>query len=165
MQGQSRSRFETVDPAPALGAPQVHVGSTADLEQKLLDAKSPMFLRMRALFSLRNMETDEAVDSLGQCLLKDGSALLRHEAAYVLGQLQNPRAIPALADALANDPNPMVRHESAESLGNMPEDRRPLVRPHLERAFATDTSVEVRESCEVALANLDFLDNPKEFEY
>jgi deoxyhypusine monooxygenase len=152
--------FETVDPAPAADG-----RSIPDLERELLDARAPMFERMRGLFGLRNSGRPEAVDALGRCLLSDGSALLRHEAAYVLGQLQDARAIAFLADALANDPNPMVRHESAESLGNMPENARKAVRPHLERALAVDPSVEVRESCEVALANLDFLGNSQEFEY
>lgn len=154
----SHERFGSVDPAPELKLDE------AGLAARLLDARQPVFERMRALFGLRSLATPAAVEAIGRCLRTDGSALIRHEAAYIFGQMQEPLSIPHLAHALETDPNPMVRHESAESLGNMPAEHRGATRKLLERALTADASIEVRESCEVALANLDYLADEKQFE-
>lgn len=152
--------FESVDPAPLPAETDAKA-----LAAKLLAPDAPLFTRMRALFGLRALGTAEAVEAIGTCLRTDGSALVRHEAAYIFGQMQDPLSIPHLADALQRDPNPMVRHESAESLGNMPAEWRKKTRPLLQQALTADRSIEVRESCELALANLDFLDDPEQFDY
>jgi deoxyhypusine monooxygenase len=46
-----------------------------------------MFLRMRALFALRNIGGNEAIDSLAAAF-NSASALLKHEIAYVMGQIK-----------------------------------------------------------------------------
>ena len=70
-----------------------------------------MFERMRALFSLRNNRSNEAIDALCEGF-SSTSALLRHELAYVLGQMQNNHAVPKLIEVLSdNDEHVMVRHE------------------------------------------------------
>lgn len=157
MSGHS-SEFETVDPAPM--APETDVPS---LERRLMDTTRPMFERYRALFSLRHIGTPDAIRVISRAMFEDDSALLRHEAAYVLGQLQGPAAIPALVRILETDPNPMVRHEAAESLGNMWTATREVI-PLLERFAKEDKAREVRESCEVALANIAYLRDPAQFD-
>lgn len=154
----AHERFGSVDPAPGTS------GDESELASRLLDPRQPVFERMRALFGLRSLGTPGAVEAIGACLARDGSALVRHEAAYIFGQMQDPLSIPHLARSLETDPNPMVRHESAESLGNMPPEHRKTTRGLLARALVADRSIEVRESCEVALANLDYLDDAKQFE-
>ncbi len=140
--------YGSVDPAPA--AP---VTDEQTLEDRLLDTNLPMFERMRAIFTLRNLGTPKAVHAIGRAMTEDRSALLRHEAAYVLGQVQSPLAIPALEEALFSDPNPMVRHEAAEALGNIEDER---VAELLKRGL-DDEAEEVRESCVVALDNQHYL--------
>lgn len=138
----------SVDPAPP--AP---LASEARLQTQLLDTNLPMFERMRAIFTLRNLGTTRAVDAIGRALLEDDSALMRHEAAYVLGQMQNPHAIPVLEAALFSDPHVMVRHEAAEALGNIDDEQ---VLDILKRGL-DDPDIEVRESCVVALDNQHYL--------
>ncbi|NBP72772.1 MAG: hypothetical protein EBU57_06330, partial [Alphaproteobacteria bacterium] len=88
------------------------------LAETLLDEDTKMFERMRAVFSLRNDRSKEAVKIL--CTgFKASSALLRHELAYVLGQMQDSHAVPTLIDVLSNEnEHVMVRHEAAEALGH-----------------------------------------------
>lgn len=142
------SEYTSVDPAPP--AP---IDSEERLEARLMDTSLPMFERMKAVFTLRNLGTDRAVDAIGRALIEDRSALMRHEAAYVLGQVQSAHAIPVLERALFGDTHVMVRHEAAEALGNIMDDR---VLPLLERGLV-DPDEEVVESCEVALDNQRYL--------
>lgn len=146
--------YDSVDPAPP--AP---LALEARLEAQLLDTSLPMFERMRAIFTLRNLGTDRAVEAIARALLTDESALLRHEAAYVLGQVQSAHAVPYLETSLFSDPHVMVRHEAAEALGNISDDR---VLDILKRGL-DDADVEVRESCVVAL-DLQHYVRSKEFE-
>lgn len=79
-------------------------------------------------------------------------ALLRHEFAYVLGQLRDQRAISALEHTLLNEADDtMVRHECAEALGAIGSSQSI---PSLEKCANNDESVEVGETCRLAL---DFL--------
>jgi deoxyhypusine monooxygenase len=79
-------------------------------------------------------------------------ALLRHEFAYVLGQLRDDRAISMLECTLLNDEDDtMVRHECAEALGAIGSS---LSIPSLEKCANNDTSIEVGQTCRLAL---DFL--------
>ncbi len=150
------SEYGSVDPAP----PSREV-SVSKLKQTLLDEENKMFERMRALFSLRNNRSNEAIDAL--CAgFSSNSALLRHELAYVLGQMQNNHAVPKLIEVLSDDSeHVMVRHEAAEALGAI-GDRR--AKPVLTR-FLNDPLPEVSESCEVALDLLALCDEPKNVEW
>ncbi len=145
---------DSVDPAPP--AP---LAPEEKLEAQLMDLEAPMFERMRAIFTLRNLGTDRAVEAIARALLEDESALLRHEAAYVLGQVQSPHAVPFLEKSLFGDDHVMVRHEAAEALGNIMDDR---CVPLLERGLEDD-DFEVVQSCEVALDNQRYL-RSKHFE-
>ncbi len=155
-QQRDESGFTSVDPAP----PEAAVGDEPDvstLRRHLMDATQPMFQRMRAVFALRNIGGDDAVDVLAEAF-QDPSALLRHEIAYVMGQMGDPHAISVLSDVLSKeDEHVMVRHEAAEALGAIGEES---ARAVLER-FLADPNPEVSESCEVALDLLDWMNSDR----
>ena len=143
-----RSEFDSVDPAPPSDENDI-----SSLRTTLCDESARMFLRMRALFSLRNIGGKEAVDALAAAFESD-SALLKHEIAYVMGQMQDSAAVPHLIDRLADgDEDVMVRHEAAEALGAI-GDRTALAT--LEE-FVDDDAVVVADSCEVALDLLEYV--------
>ena len=78
----------------------------------LNDKQQSLAERFRALFTLRNIGGQTAIDSITACF-GDPSALLKHELAYCLGQMQDTYAIPALAAVLKDvTQEPMVRHEA-----------------------------------------------------
>ena len=141
------SQYGSVDPAPPLVDGEVN-----DWEKSLTDNDTPMFQRMRNVFSLRNKGTDSAC--LALCSgFKSESALLRHEVAYVLGQMQNEVAIPTLIRVLGDESeHVMVRHEAAEALGAIGDYE---VKPVLEK-YVNHHLPEIAESCEVAIDLLDW---------
>merc|ERR1712146_82727 len=105
--------YLSVDPAPA----DMKAKDTATLLGQLMNTELPLFVRYRAMFSLRNRGDEESVLALCQAF-SDSNALLRHEVAYVLGQIQHPAATSALKAALIDlKENRMVRYEGAEALG------------------------------------------------
>lgn len=156
---RDESGYTSVDPAP----PQAAVGSeptVAELRAQLLNGDIAMFHRMRAVFALRNIGGDDAIDALAAAFA-DKSALLRHELAYVMGQMGDAHALPALIDRLSDErEHVMVRHEAAEALGAIGDE---AGRPVLEQ-FLHDPAPEVSESCEVALDLLNWV-NSREMEY
>ena len=97
--GSADNPYQSVDPAP----PEDKSGEAPTAEEvaavqaRLLDTELPLFERYRAMFTLRNMQTAEAVVALCAGLTDPTSALFRHEVAYVLGQLQHAAATDALA--------------------------------------------------------------------
>jgi len=141
------SQYGSVDPAPPSSENIVET-----LKLHLLDENTKMFLRMRAVFSLRNNGTDEACLALCSAFITK-SVLLRHELAYVLGQMQNAVAIPTLVERLSDlEEHIMVRHEAAEAMGAIGD---VSVKPVLEK-YLSDENIEVSESCEVALDLLNW---------
>ena len=147
--------YASVDPSPPASSQNV-----AELRKILMNEDETLFNRYRAMFSLRNLRTEEAVLALAEGL-KGKSALFRHEVAFVLGQLQDVCSIPFLAENL-KDPfeNEMVRHECAEALGAIAtDDCIKLLNDYL----ADDKRV-VKESCEVALDMCEYENSP-EFQY
>ncbi|KAH6912713.1 deoxyhypusine hydroxylase [Coprinopsis sp. MPI-PUGE-AT-0042] len=129
------------------------------LEECLLNAsgKVPLHVRFRALFTLKGLKNDEAVEIISKGF-SDDSALLKHELAYVLGQLKNESALPRLESVLRDTTeDPMVRHEAAEALGAISSERSI---PVLEE-FLQDSAREVRETCEIAIAKIKW-DNSEE---
>jgi deoxyhypusine monooxygenase len=134
--------------------------SVSELKDLLMNTNMSLFERYRAMFALRNRNTDEACLALTEGL-QDGSALFRHETAFVLGQLQNPVTIPALVRALRDkNEHDMVRHECAEALGSIATEE---CRPILEE-FSQDVEQVVRESCMVALDIYDY-ETSSDFQY
>ena len=147
-----RSEFDSVDPAPPSDENDI-----SSLRSTLCNESTRMFLRMRALFSLRNIGGKDSVDALAAAFESD-SALLKHEIAYVMGQMQDSAAVPHLIDRLADEnEDVMVRHEAAEALGAI-GDRTALAT--LEK-FVDDDAVVVAESCEVALDLLEYVSSKR----
>lgn len=78
----------------------------------LNNTRRPLKERFRALFTLKNIGGDIAVDCISRCF-KDPSALLKHELAYCLGQMQDKKALQILISVLKDtSQEPMVRHEA-----------------------------------------------------
>lgn len=78
----------------------------------LADTKLPMKERFRALFTLKNLGGNLAIENIAKCFTDD-SCLLKHELAYCLGQMRDEYAIPYLIKVLKdNTQEPMVRHEA-----------------------------------------------------
>ncbi|CAJ0576184.1 unnamed protein product, partial [Mesorhabditis spiculigera] len=154
--GETNSPYNSIDPTPTASDDDV-----ASLQATLLDAKLPLWDRYRAMFKLRNLNTDESIKALAQGLYCEDSALFRHEVAYVLGQVQSPVAIKELTDRLVlSTENSMVRHECAETLGSIATTE---CIETLEK-YAKDCERVVRESCEVALDMADY-ENSGDFQY
>lgn len=124
----------------------------------LNNRERPLKERFRALFTLRNIGGEHALESIGRCF-EDDSALLKHELAYCLGQMQDVRAIPVLTKVLADvQQEAMVRHEAAEALGAIGDSS---VEDTLVN-FSKDPVIEVAETCEIALERVRWLKRLKE---
>lgn len=93
---EERSKFQSVDPTPPLDG----VFTSEELHDMLVNEGTDLFLRYRALFSLRNLGGKHAVQGMAECLKTSSSALLKHEIAYVLGQLQDEQAVACLKEVL-----------------------------------------------------------------
>lgn len=151
-----RSPYNSVDPTPASTNNNVK-----ELGETLVDPKKPLWDRYVSMFSLRNINTDEAIKTLAKGLSCPDSALFRHEVAYVLGQAQSPVAIEELRRGLEDlNENHMVRHECAEALGAIATDE--CIKA-LEK-FVDDKERVVSESCIIALDMADY-ENSAEFQY
>ncbi len=144
------SEFGSVDPAPP--SKELDVIKNRDC---LIDEGQRMFLRMQAIFALRNIGGAGAVRALSEGF-GSKSALLRHEIAYVLGQMQNSEALEILSKVLSDESeHVMVRHEAAEALGAIGDlDALPIL-----NKFLNHSESEISESCEVALDLLDHVVN------
>lgn len=78
----------------------------------LANTELPMKERFRALFTLKNLGGNLAIDNIAKCF-SDESCLLKHELAYCLGQMRDEYAIPHLIEVLKDTrQEPMVRHEA-----------------------------------------------------
>lgn len=75
--------YLSVDPAPPLPGNL----SIQELRERLMDTSSSLFNRYRAMFSLRNLDSDASALALLDGFA-DKSPLFRHEVAFVLGQMQ-----------------------------------------------------------------------------
>ncbi len=146
------SEFGSVDPAP----PEISV-DVNHLRLTICDENERMFQRMRALFALRNIGGEEAIDAL-TAAFDSKSALLKHEIAYVLWQMQDNYAVDKLIERLEDfDEDLMVRHEAAEALGAI-GDRRAM---STLAKFVEDPEPVISESCEVAIDLLDWVSRSK----
>ncbi|XP_050079309.1 deoxyhypusine hydroxylase [Anopheles maculipalpis] len=136
---------------------QVEENKVIAIADVLNNRERPLKERFRALFTLRNIGGERALESIGRCF-DDESALLKHELAYCLGQMQDVRAIPMLTRVLADvQQEPMVRHEAAEALGAIGDSsiEETLV------SFSKDPVIEVAETCEIALERVRWLKEKK----
>jgi deoxyhypusine monooxygenase len=151
------SGYHTIDPAPPAEQDDV-----AQLEQMLMDTSLSLFQRYRAMFKLRDINTEAAVLALAKGF-QDASPVLRHEIAYVFGMIQHPASAPSLEASLRDcAEHCMVRHEAAEALGSLAE-QVPTVMDLL-REFQADPDRVVKESCDVALDIADYWMDEDAFE-
>lgn len=137
----------------------VDTATPEQLRDVLCNVEVPLANRFRALFNLKCLGQDStdaatvqtAIDYIAACFA-DKSELLKHEVAYVLGQIKNTYANKYLENVLA-DPNQqvMVRHEAAEAIGAIGDAKYVDV---LQKYFEEDPSVEIRQTCELALERI-----------
>lgn len=114
-------------------------------------------IRTRAICILADVAGEDAVDDISNVLRSDKDPLVRHEAAFSLGQLGFTNAITALSGALSSDSSFFVRHEAAIALGVIGSES---AKEALDKAL-DDGSEEVRESANIALANIDYISKMK----
>ncbi|KZT23466.1 Deoxyhypusine hydroxylase [Neolentinus lepideus HHB14362 ss-1] len=129
------------------------------LEASLLNTSGtvPLHNRFRALFTLKSLKSDDAVQIISRGF-EDDSALLKHELAYCLGQMKNTSALPVLESVLSNESeDPMVRHEAAEAMGAISSTTSIAVL----KKYINDPERSVRETCEIALDKIQW-DNSEE---
>ncbi|KAH8381676.1 hypothetical protein KR093_010512 [Drosophila rubida] len=155
-QVDDQNPYASVDPSPPAAGKQ----SVEELKAIYLDATQSLFDRYRAMFSLRNLRTEDSVLAIAEGL-KDKSALFRHEVAFVLGQLQEPCSIRHLQTNLEDRlENEMVRHECAEALGAIATEECIQIL----QQYADDEKRVVKESCVIALDMCEYENSP-EFQY
>ena len=126
--------------------------STEQLCQLLANDAIPVAQRMRMLWYLRALPDKLKAIKVLSSGLSSESVLLKHELAYVMGQLKHTDAIPILNQVLSNESeDSMVRHEAGEALGAIASpDSLPVL-----RQFLNDPVREVRETCELAIENIE----------
>eukprot|EP00604_Paraphysomonas_vestita_P004214 CAMPEP_0174822442 /NCGR_PEP_ID=MMETSP1107-20130205/15768_1 /TAXON_ID=36770 /ORGANISM="Paraphysomonas vestita, Strain GFlagA" /LENGTH=248 /DNA_ID=CAMNT_0016041315 /DNA_START=39 /DNA_END=781 /DNA_ORIENTATION=+ len=138
----SAGLYLSVDPAPPMND-DTNNKSISDYKEILLNPSLSLFDRYRAMFTLRDMNSDESALALVEGF-NDSSALFRHEIAYVLGQMQRPVTVPGLSIVLNNlNEHEMVRHEAAESLGSIGT----LECEEILNLYRDDNKQVVKESC------------------
>ena len=146
------SEFGSVDPAPASNN-----GRVSEWRDVICNEDERMFLRMRALFALRNVGGPDALDALAAAFSSD-SALLKHEIAYVMGQMQDSYAVSCLIERLSDhNEDLMVRHEAAEALGAI-GDRAAIDTLML---YRDDPEPVISEACEVAIDLLEWVESKR----
>ena len=146
------SDFGSVDPAPASNN-----GKVSEWRRVICDEDERMFLRMRALFALRNVGGEDSIDALAAAF-SSKSALLKHEIAYVMGQMQDSYAVPCLIERLSDhEEDLMVRHEAAEALGAIGD----RVAIDTLRQYQDDPEPVISESCEVAIDLLEWVESKR----
>lgn len=124
------------------------------LEDSLLNENGTVALhdRFRALFTLKALKSDAAVDIISKGF-KDQSALLKHELAYCLGQMGRHSALSVLESVLRNEhEDVMVRHEAAEAMGAISSS---LSIPILKEYVTHDNRV-LRETCQIAISKIEW---------
>lgn len=115
----------------------------SELSKLLLSKNTSISKKMRALFTLRNIHTDESASIIAQAF-SDKSVLLRHELAYVLGQMRRISSVKSLIQVLEDEnEDEIVRHEAGEALANYQNKDHIKI---LER-FVTHKSTPLRETC------------------
>ncbi|KAF6211898.1 hypothetical protein GE061_012415 [Apolygus lucorum] len=123
----------------------------------LNDPNVPLHQRFRALFTLRNIGGEDAINEIAKGF-SDPSVLLTHELAYCLGQMQDKNAIPFLIKVLEDESmNPITRHEAGEALGAIGSTE---VLDVLQK-YRQDPEAPVAETCELAIQRIKWLNERK----
>lgn len=128
----------------------------------LCDQNRPLKERFRALFSLKEAakidhdKSDLIVNLMFKALDKnEPSALLKHEVAYCLGQTGCSESVHLLETVLSDvSRETIVRHEAGEALGAIALE---MSIPLLTKLSKDDLSPEVKDTCEIAVARIEWL--------
>ena len=119
--------------------------------------KYDLFERYRALFTLREINTEEACIAVCQPLKPENSRtcseLLKHEVAFVLGQMEDVfmPAVPYLLECVENpEEAPIVRHEVLICLGQNLDDKAKI------EHFLLNPDLLVSQSAEAASQLIDY---------
>ncbi|GAA5852684.1 hypothetical protein JCM9279_004953 [Rhodotorula babjevae] len=125
----------------------------ANLDKQLNSHDVPLAQRFRALFTLKSLGGQRAIEVIGRGF--DGeSALLGHELAYCLGQLKDPKALPILTKVLEDDNEHPMAAEAMGAIGC--DEALPVLRKYLEHPNPA-----IRETCEIALDKVVFDNSPE----
>ncbi|KAM0686858.1 hypothetical protein COBT_001912 [Conglomerata obtusa] len=149
------SDFDSHDPAYPIEVRDIEI-----LKTIFLNVNECLYSRYKAMFSLRDLKSKEAIDILGQGF-KDSSALFKHEIAFVFGQLRMKESVEYMKNTLDDlKEHGMVRHECAEALGAIgTKEAYEALQKHIK-----DPIDVVRESVEVAFDIYNY-ENNNETEY
>ncbi len=90
-------------------------------------------------------------------LLTHTDNVIRTRAICILADLADEDSVYHISNVLKNDKDPLVRHEAAIALGVIGSES---ARGALDKAL-DDESEEVRESANIALANIDYISKVK----
>ena len=117
-------------------------------------------IRVSALMSLLQMNSDEAMPILKQVLARRDacSAALRRKAVFLVAQKHTSETESILLDAVRNDPDPEVREQAVFWLSNVHSDRAVSA---LDSILRSSTDQDVQEKAIFALANTG---EPRAFE-
>ncbi|GAA5929144.1 hypothetical protein JCM10213_004995 [Rhodosporidiobolus nylandii] len=115
----------------------------AQLDRTLNTESVPLAQRFRALFTLKSLGGDRAIEVIGKGF-EGESALLGHELAYCLGQLKDPKALPILTKVLEDEEEHPMAAEAMGAIGDAAA--LPVLRKYL-----THANKAISETCEIAL--------------
>jgi deoxyhypusine monooxygenase len=149
-------KFVTNDPAPPFNyTDNAEYRDVAHLTKMLMSTEETLFNRYRAMFTLRELYTEESCVAIASTLLPEHAdkcgALLKHEVAFVLAQMENvyKAAVPYLLTACTNPEEAAIcKHESLVAVGEMIDDK-----AQIEHLLEHHDPI-VAESCAVALNNM-----------
>ena len=120
--------------------------------ETLTNREAPITERYIAIFELKNLKNEEAVNLMRDSFPSLGeSELLKHELVYTLGQLEE-RFYPLIKDFLYervrdSQEQKLVRHEAAEAIANY-FDQQAI--PLLEKELTSGVEY-LRQTCQLSL--------------
>jgi deoxyhypusine monooxygenase len=128
------------------------------LEEVLLNREEPIAKRMRALFYLRTIGTEEVIPVLCKAF-SDPSLLLQHEICYVLGQINLKESISFLVSVLKDESIAGIsRHEAAEAIAAIgDQDSISLL-----RQYENDKEEILADTCRLAIKRIEWLQTNEE---
>ncbi|XP_002154724.4 deoxyhypusine hydroxylase [Hydra vulgaris] len=132
---------------------QIDNNTIFKIGESLRDVNKPLKDRFRNLFTLKNINNEQAISEIAKSF-KDSSALFKHELAYCLGQMKNALAIPILTEVLSDESQEaIVRHEAAEAIGAIGLfTSLPLLETYRDHKI-----VEIAETCDIAIDRIKWL--------
>ncbi|GAA5910883.1 hypothetical protein JCM6882_001919, partial [Rhodosporidiobolus microsporus] len=115
----------------------------ANLDRQLNTETVPLAQRFRALFTLKSLGGEKAIEIIGKGF-EGESALLGHELAYCLGQLKDSKALPILTKVLEDEEEHPMAAEAMGAIGD--EACLPVLKKYLDHPIKA-----ISETCEIAL--------------